>query len=227
MHLCTPGPVVQWIEYKIPVLTIWVRFPSGLLRQALRKRRLSFFCDARAFRRIEFVFRRYPFSTAVFRRPTALQPSPRRTFRRAYNRTKIITKFLTATKNNIFKPFHSIFGFRRLFHARSTHTLRLCEDFATPGVSAVFYPCCSAIPILYIRTQKSVRRHRNPAHYPSTPRKGYSSCGLFSLKLRTKSRTPRIHPEASTPPRKMNPANISIFEGFAARSGTVAGCTTA
>ncbi len=146
---------------------------------------------------------------------------------RAYNRTKIITKFLTATKNNIFKPFHSRFGFRRLFHARSTHTLRLCEDFATPGVSAVFYPCCSAIPILYIRTQKSVRRRRNPAHYPSTPRKGYSSCGLFSLKLRTKSRTPRIHPEASTPPRKMNPANISIFEGFAARSGTVAGCTTA
>ena len=35
-HLCIPGPVVQWIEYKIPVLTIWVRFPSGLLRaQAL------------------------------------------------------------------------------------------------------------------------------------------------------------------------------------------------
>ena len=23
------GPVVQWIEYKIPVLTIWVRIPSG------------------------------------------------------------------------------------------------------------------------------------------------------------------------------------------------------
>ncbi len=23
------GPVVQWIEYQIPVLTIWVRFPSG------------------------------------------------------------------------------------------------------------------------------------------------------------------------------------------------------
>ena len=32
LHLCTPGPVVQWIEYKIPVLTIWVRFPSGLQR---------------------------------------------------------------------------------------------------------------------------------------------------------------------------------------------------
>lgn len=54
LHLCTPksvslyanvilrqledsgfantirGPVVQWIEYKIPVLKIWVRFPSGL-----------------------------------------------------------------------------------------------------------------------------------------------------------------------------------------------------
>lgn len=29
MWFRTNGPVVQWIEYKIPVLTIWVRIPSG------------------------------------------------------------------------------------------------------------------------------------------------------------------------------------------------------
>ena len=25
----SPGPVVQWIEWQIPVLLIWVRIPSG------------------------------------------------------------------------------------------------------------------------------------------------------------------------------------------------------
>ena len=43
MHLCTPGPVVQWIEYKIPVLTIWVRFPSGLQSTSAEIQALVFF----------------------------------------------------------------------------------------------------------------------------------------------------------------------------------------
>ena len=43
MHLCTPGPVVQWIEYKIPVLTIWVRFPSGLPGTGAQQAHLCFF----------------------------------------------------------------------------------------------------------------------------------------------------------------------------------------
>ena len=29
VHL--PGPIVQWIEFQIPVLTIWVRIPIGSL----------------------------------------------------------------------------------------------------------------------------------------------------------------------------------------------------
>ena len=35
MHGPCPVPVVQWIEYKIPVLTIWVRIPSGSLPRRL------------------------------------------------------------------------------------------------------------------------------------------------------------------------------------------------
>ena len=27
------GPLVQWIEYKIPVLTMWVRIPQGSLEK--------------------------------------------------------------------------------------------------------------------------------------------------------------------------------------------------
>lgn len=30
MYLCTDDPVVQWIEFKIPVLTMKVRILSGL-----------------------------------------------------------------------------------------------------------------------------------------------------------------------------------------------------
>lgn len=33
-YFCTPinyGPIVQWIEFQIPVLKIWVRIPMGSL----------------------------------------------------------------------------------------------------------------------------------------------------------------------------------------------------
>lgn len=43
MWFRTNGPVVQWIEYKIPVLTIWVRIPSGSRRLPDRSSGRGFF----------------------------------------------------------------------------------------------------------------------------------------------------------------------------------------
>ena len=48
LYFCTrkygDAPVVQWIEYRIPVPTIWVRFPSGVQRKECVFEAHSLFC---------------------------------------------------------------------------------------------------------------------------------------------------------------------------------------
>ena len=47
MHLCIHSflaSVVQWIEWQIPVLLIWVRFPSGVLAKYFERLCSATFC---------------------------------------------------------------------------------------------------------------------------------------------------------------------------------------
>lgn len=82
-------------------------------------------------------------------------------------------------------------------------------------------------PALRTGRTTNIGQETNSRQHPrQAAGRGYSSCGFSSLKERTKSRPPRIHPAASTPPRKMNPTRINGLEGLTGLSGTDAGCTT-
>ena len=108
LHLCTLGPVVQWIEFKIPVLTIGVRISTGshscgLLYQA--EGRISF-----------SVKEQHPVThlSGISSAPT----SP----------TKVNIFFENAIKNSTFIAFLAKF---RHIESRKNHP---CEDFFRQSV---------------------------------------------------------------------------------------------